>query len=151
MSDRVEQGTVVRDEQDGSGKRLQRQLERLAALQVEVVGRLVEEEEVRARGHDQGEREPPSLAAGELDNRLVLLLPAGEEEATEQVLRLRPLEAGGLLRAVEHAPGLVELDLVLGEVGGHDSVAESRRARDRLADRQQGLKQRRLARPVRPD
>ena len=53
------------DEQHGRREVLQRSLERLAALEVEVVGRLVEDEEVRARGDDDRQREPPPLAAGE--------------------------------------------------------------------------------------
>ena len=40
--------------------------------------------------------------------------------------RDRPVAALG---AVEHAAALVELDLVLREVGGHDAVAEAHRAR----------------------
>src|SRR5256714_14098724 len=116
-----------------------------------MVGRLVEQEEVRAGGHDQREGEPPALTAGELDDRLVLLLPAGEEEASEQVLRLRALEAGRLLRAVEHAAGLVQLHFVLGEVGRSDAVSQPRRACDRLPQREQRLEQRRLAGSVRAD
>ena len=73
---------------------LERRLERLAALQVEVVRRLVEDEEVRAgRDHDR-QRQPPPLAAREHRDRLLVLLPAGEEEAAEQVLRLGPVQPG---------------------------------------------------------
>ena len=133
------------DEKHGSRERFERQLQRLAAFEVEMVGRLVEQEEVRTGGYYQREGEPPALTAGELDDRLVLLLPAGEEEAPEQVLRLRALEAGRLLRAVEHAAGLVQLHLVLGKVSGDDAVAQSRGAADRLAQREQGFEQRRLA------
>src|SRR6185369_14131575 len=82
---------------------------------------------------------------------LVLLLPAREQETAEQVLRLGALETGRLLCAIEDAAGLVQLDLVLGEVGRDDAVAEPRGAPDRLAQRQQGLEQRRLARSVRAD
>ena len=45
---RVEQGAVVRDEQQRALERAQRVLERLARLEVEVVRRFVEHEEVRA-------------------------------------------------------------------------------------------------------
>src|SRR5439155_27103155 len=65
LCDRVEQGTVVRDEQHRTRERLQRRLERLAALEVEVVRRLVEDEEVRAGGDDDRECEPPALTAGQ--------------------------------------------------------------------------------------
>ena len=59
----VEDSPVVRDEKDGSRKRLERRLERLAALEVEVIRRLVEHEEVRPGRDDERQREPPSLAA----------------------------------------------------------------------------------------
>ena len=93
MRDRVEQRAVVRDEQHRAGERLERGLERLAALEVEMVRRLVEDEEVRARRDDDREREPPPLAAGERGDRLLVRVPAGEEEAAEQRLRLRPRES----------------------------------------------------------
>ena len=76
LGDRVEQRAVVGDEQHRAGERLERGLERLAALEVEVVRRLVEDEEVRARRDDDREREPAPLAAGEhLDRLLVLPQP----------------------------------------------------------------------------
>ena len=84
MGDGVEQRAVVRDEQHGAGEGLERGLERLAALEVEVVRRLVEHEEVRARRDHEREREPAALAAREHRDRLLVLGPAGEEEATEQ-------------------------------------------------------------------
>ena len=78
-------------------------------------------------------------------------VPAGEEEAPEQVLRVGPLQAGRRLRAVEHAAALVELDLVLGEVRGLDAVAEPDRPAGGLAVAEHRLEQRRLARAVRAD
>src|SRR5439155_24926342 len=126
------------------GEGVESGLERLAALEVEVVGRLVEYEEVRARGHDQCEREPPPLAARQRGHRLLVLLPAREEEAAEERLGLRPAQAGRALRAVEHAATLVELDLVLGKVGGLDAVAEPNRARLGLAAVEDRLEQGRL-------
>jgi hypothetical protein len=55
-----------------------------------VVGRLVEDEEVRAGRDRHGEREPPPLASREHGDGLLVRIPAGEEEAAEQVLRVRP-------------------------------------------------------------
>ena len=57
-ADRVEQRPVVGDEQQRPGERRQRGLERLAALQVEVVGRLVEDQHVRARLDQDRQRQP---------------------------------------------------------------------------------------------
>src|SRR4029079_19632183 len=135
----------------GARKGVERLLEGLAALQVEVVRRLVEHQEVRAGGHDQRQREPAPLAAGERGDRLLVRLPAGEEEAAEQVLRLRPREPGRTLRAIQHAAALVELDLVLREVGRDPPMAEAYRAFGLFAEAEHGLERRRLAGAVRPD
>ena len=56
VGDRVEQRAVVRDEQHRARERVERRLERLAALEVEMVRRLVEHEEVRAGRDDERER-----------------------------------------------------------------------------------------------
>ena len=151
IGDRVEQGAVVRDEQYRARERLERRLERLAALQVEVVGRLVEDEQVRARCHDDGEREPAPLAPGERGHRLLVLVPAGEEEAAQQRLRLRPLQAGHGHRAGEDTAALVQLDVVLGEVRGLDAVPDPDRSGDGLALPEHRLEQGRLAGAVRAD
>src|SRR5689334_12147733 len=126
LRDRVEKRAVVRDQEHRSRKRVERGLEGLAALEVEVVRRLVEYEEVGAGGHDERQRQPPPLTARERDDGLLVRLPAREQEAAEQVLRVRPAKAGGALRAVEDAASLVELDLVLREVRGHDTVTQPR-------------------------
>ena len=115
----------MRDEQHGAREGLERGLQGLAALEVEVVRRLVEHEEVRARRDDERERQPAPLAARERDDRLLVLVPAGEEEAPEQVLRLRALELRRAHRAVRARCPLVELDLVLREVADLHAVAEA--------------------------
>ena len=102
-------------------------------------------------GDDEREREPPALAAREHRDRPLVHLPAREEEPAEEVLRLRALEPGGVLRDGEHGPALVELDLVLREVRRLDAVAEPQLSGDGLPAAEQGLEQRRLARAVRPD
>ena len=151
LGDGVDERAVVRDEQDRPGERLERGFERLARLEVEVVRRLVEHEEVRARGDDVREREPAPLAAGENGDRLLVLVPAGEEEAAEQRLRLRPRKVCRALRRLEHGVPLVELDLLLREVADGDAVAEPHAPAVRLALVEQRLDQRRLPRAVRPD
>ena len=75
------------DEDDRPLELQQRVLERLAALDVEVVGRLVEDQDVGAGGDQDRQREPPLLAAGDVAE-LLLGVGAGEEEAAEQVARL---------------------------------------------------------------
>src|SRR5439155_18440691 len=61
LGDGIEKRTVVRHEQHGSGKRVERCFERLAALEVEVVRRLVEHEQVRTGRDGYGERETAPL------------------------------------------------------------------------------------------
>ena len=63
---------------------------RFAALEVEMVRRLVEDEEVRAARDDECQREPPALAARQRGHRLLVRLPAGEQELAEQLLCLGP-------------------------------------------------------------
>ena len=116
-----------------------------------MVRRLVEHEEVRAGRDHERQREPAPLAAGERRDGLLVRLPAGEEEAAEQVLRLGPRQPGRALCAVEHAAALVELDLVLGEVRRDHAVAETHASSRRFVPVEHGLEQRRLARAVRAD
>ena len=61
-ADVVEQGAVVGDEQDRAAERVERDLELLDRGEVEVVGRLVEHEAVRARRHQQREHRAGALA-----------------------------------------------------------------------------------------
>ena len=138
------------DQDDRALEGGERVLERLAALDVEVVGRLVEDQHVGARGDQDRQREPPLLAAGDVVERL-LGVGAGEEEAAEQVARLLAAEPGLALGGVEHgalARGRVG---VLGEVADLDVVADPHRALGRLDAAGEGLDQGRLAGPVGAD
>jgi hypothetical protein len=72
-------------------------------------------------------------------------VPAGEEEAAEEGLRLRSVEPGHPLDAVEDAAAIVQLEPVLREVADLDAVAELVVAGDRV------LQEGRLAAPVRAD
>src|SRR5581483_3065766 len=127
-------------------ERVERRLERLAALEVEVVRRLVEDEEVRAARHGDGKREAPPLAARQDADRLLVRVPAGEEEASEEALRVGALQAGHRLDALEDGAARVELHLLLREVADLDAVA------DRDAVPLHELREeRRLPGAVRPD
>ena len=79
----------MRDQQQRAGELRQRVLQRLPALDVEVVGRLVEDQHVGARLDQDRERQPPPLAAGQTLERLLGVL-AAEQEPAEQ----RPPAAG---------------------------------------------------------
>ena len=73
-----------------------------------MVGRLVEDQHVRAGVDEDRQRQPPALAAGQAVERLLGLL-AGEQEAPEQRPRLvrgqpgRVLAASSTVRAVPAA------------------------------------------------
>ena len=93
-----------------------------------------------------------ALAAREHGDRLLVLVPAREEEPAEQGLRLGPLQPGAAHRRVEHRAALVELRLVLREVRAASTPWPRRTlpAR-RCALAEDRLEQRRLARAVRAD
>src|SRR5205823_11587369 len=61
----VEQGAVVADQEEGAGEVRQDVVELVAGLGVEVVGRLVEQEDVGALEQLGGEAEGDDLAAAE--------------------------------------------------------------------------------------
>ena len=75
MPDRLEQRPVVGDEDDGALVLEQGVLERLAALDVEVVGRLVEDQHVGTGGDEDRQREATLLAARDVGQLLVDVLP----------------------------------------------------------------------------
>ena len=66
----AEEPAVVGDRDDGAEERVERLLERLGRREVEVVGRLVEQQQVRARQLEQQDLEPRLLAAGQRLERL---------------------------------------------------------------------------------
>ena len=80
VGDPVEEVAVVGDEHHRAVEALDGRLEHLDGVDVEVVGRLVQHQAVRARAHEQQELEPRPLAAGEVVDLLAALL-VGEEEA----------------------------------------------------------------------
>src|SRR5207302_1481642 len=61
----LEEAAVVRDEEDGADEAVERRLELLDRLEVEMVRRLVEDEAVDAARAEEGERRAASLAGGE--------------------------------------------------------------------------------------
>ena len=141
----------MRDEQDRARERLERRLERLAGLDVEVVRRLVEHEEVRPRGDEQRERQSPSLPAGERGHGPLVRLPPGEEEPPEERLGARPREPGRGGCRIEHRAARRELEPVLREVAGHDAVPDGDLPVLDGMPVEDRCEQRRLARPIRAD
>ena len=104
-------------------------LEQVQGLDVEVVGGLVEDQEVGGLGQDLGEQQTVALAAGERLDRLAGLLVAKQEVAqiahhvAREAVDLNPVAA---MRA-EHPPGSllgVELGAVLVEAGDLEPGAQ---------------------------
>src|SRR5690606_6568806 len=149
--ERAEQRAVVAHDENGPVVRLDRILERLDRFDVEVVRRLVEDQQVRAGEHHQREGESGRLAAGE-GVRPARGLVAGEAEPAEVALDLA---------AVPLRPEIVD-HVEEGAAGGHlRQVLSIVRDADRLADPERPAidgpfaddrtEQRRFPRPVRPD
>ncbi len=121
---------VVGHEQHGSGIGDQRILEDVAAREVEVVRRLVEHEQVHRVHHRLGEGEAGLLSARERAHQPIGGLAREPERAQDRAHVAVPrVRADRGLELLDHDPFLVEhIDLVLGEAGDVDVVAEHGRA-----------------------
>ena len=80
--DAIQEPAVVRDDEHAPGEFQEGVLERPQRFHVEVVGRLVEQQDVASVEHRLREVHPAALAAGELADRF-LLVGAAEVEARE--------------------------------------------------------------------
>src|SRR5215217_194837 len=131
----------MRDQQQRAGEALQGGLERLAALEVQ---------HVRAGVHEDRDRQPPALAAGEHLERLLCRL-AAEQEAPEQRPRLVRLEPRRALAGLDHGPAAADLLRVLGEQAEADVVPAPQLAAVERALARERPDERRLAAAVRAD
>ena len=101
--DRLEEPAVVRDEDHGRVERLQLLLEPLQVLDVEVVRRLVEQQQVGIAGERAGQRGARQLAAGE-GRQLPVEVALREAEAAQR--RRRPVAPGVAAGVLEPRLGL---------------------------------------------
>src|SRR5512138_358593 len=142
-ADLADELLVVRDADDGALVALQPLRERRDGLEIQVVRRLVEDEDVVLEEHELREEEPDRLAAGERRRRLHALL-AGEEHPAEEprdllvrhlVLHLAEPPEGGRARP-DHA-GLVLREVADLRLVAPPDVPRVRRqlARDHLHER----------------
>ena len=124
----VHEIAVVADDDDTAGEVLQVFLEDLQGDDVEVVGGLVEHEEVGVLHQHRAEVELAPLTAAELVDVVVLLL-RGEEEVLEelrggQVLSTAHVDVlGNVLHHIDHLLLLVELQTLLGEIAETHGIA----------------------------
>ena len=100
-ADVVHEVAVVRDDEDGAAIALQIALQPLGRLQVQVVGRLVEQQQVRTLQEQARQAQARALAAAERIGRLVVLR-AGEAQARQHAgdgalpaVAVRLLKGGG--------------------------------------------------------
>ena len=153
--DAVEKPAVVADDHRAAGKAQQRLFQRAQRIDVQIVGRLVEQQEVAAALQQLGQVQPVALAAGE-GAHLLLLVGAAE------------VEAGRVGPRVDRAAAELELvlapgDLLVDRLVGIEIVAAlvhigDLHRRAHLEGTAVGLllagdhpEQRGLARAVRPD
>src|SRR3954467_8607736 len=92
-ADRIEQRAVVSYEQQRSRKGLQRVFKRFARFEVEMVGGLVEDQDVRPAGDEDRQGQPLALASAQSVERLLGLFTT-EQEPAEQRPRLAGLQTG---------------------------------------------------------
>ena len=120
----VDEVAVVRDEEDGAGEVADGVEQDVLGAQVEVVGGLVEQEEVRGRDEHLGHGVAVAFAAGE-DAEFLEDVVAGEHEAAEEGAEFDDGNfGGGAGDVVEHAGvGVEDFVLVLREEVGEDVVA----------------------------
>ncbi len=98
-ADRLEEPAVVRHEHDRRVERLQVRLQPLERGDVEVVGRLVEQEQVGIARERAGQRRAGELPAGERGELPVQVLVAEAEAVEGRVDALAPVVAAGVLQA----------------------------------------------------
>ena len=119
-ADAVEEPAVVADHHDRPGEGEQRFLQRAHGIDVQIVGRLVEQQQVGAGFQHLGEMDPVALAAGEHAD-LLLLVAALEVEVGDigaagylPLSELQHVQSAGNflpygLRIVERVAGLVDI------------------------------------------
>ena len=146
--DGVDQGAVVGHHHHGAVEGPERRLERLPALGVEVVGRLVQHQQVPAAGDQGHELQPPPLAARQPLHGGVGV-GAREQEAAEQGPGLGLGEVARRQDGLDDGAVVAQAGALLGEVGDLHAVAHADPAALGRAPPDERLDQARLAGAVR--
>src|SRR5579859_2171823 len=153
--DPVEEHPVVRDHHGAAGEVEQRVLQGAERLDVEVVGRLVEQDHVAADLQRQRQVEPVALATGQYPGGLLLvgsLEPEGGDVRARGHLDLadhQVVEPVG--DDLPHRLLRVEAGAALVDVRQEDGLADAYLAGVRLLEAHDRLEERRLTDPVGPD
>src|SRR5215207_392339 len=150
-ADALEQPAVVGDEDQGAAERAHRLLELLDGGQVEVVGGLVEDQQVDADGLEDRQGGPGPLAGRERPGGAGDVVGA-EAELGQQGPGLRHRhDARPSLEAGEQGGGPVEHLAALADLAHHDTRPHPALPLGERRPAQQRLQQRGLAGPVAPD
>ena len=145
----AQQVAVVRDQHHRALVLLQCERHRLPHVEIEMVGRLVEEKQVRLLPYHEREREPGALAAGEPGDRRkrhVARKIEAAQEVAECLLARRAVEPPQVLERRLVRPQ--HFERVLREVADPQSLAFLARARERRQEAGGELDERRLPRAV---
>ncbi len=114
----LEEPAIVRDEHDGRVELLQVRLEPLQRLDVEVVGGLVEQQQVGIAGQRPRQRGTRQLAAGERLQRALHVRVAEPEPVQRRVHALAPVVAAGVLElGLRARVGVEHAHVALGHLG----------------------------------
>ena len=123
----IDEIAVVADEEHGAVEGGQGPLQGIAGPKIEVVGGLVEHQEVGLCGSQPGQGHAAALAPAEAGHRLQLTV-AAQSESRQQVAPLLLVELlAGRADGVHGRLLLVELGQLLVEVARHDALAEADR------------------------
>src|SRR6516162_7368069 len=151
----VKEPAVVADDHGAAGEIFKRLLERAQRVDVEIVGRLVEQQHVGSGFEHLSEMHAVTLAAGELPHFFLLI---GALEIERRAIGARVHLALAELELIEPAGNLLPYCLLaveriarLIDISKLNRIADVDRSRVRLVLRRDHAKQRRLARPVRAD
>ena len=140
----------MRDDDERAGKCHQRLFDRFARRNVEMVRRLVEHEEVRAREHELEERQTRLLAAREIADAAKDLV-AVEEERAEVLARLVLCDAEIVVEFADQGILRIQPLMLLREIADLHAAADLHAPCLRRKLAQKHAQERRLARAVRAD
>ena len=148
--DSFEEGPVVAHDDHGPRPVVEEVLEGAERVEVEVVGRLVEQQDIRVLGEHEHQLQPPSFASGKLGDRRVLGCGV-EPEPFEQRL-VPPIGGAGTAgEGIDEPMVGIEIDAELVEVAEAHRRAVFDGAGCRRRPPSHGVEQGRLARAVRSD
>mmetsp|Transcript_9301 Transcript_9301/g.38146 ORF Transcript_9301/g.38146 Transcript_9301/m.38146 type:complete len:789 (-) Transcript_9301:838-3204(-) len=146
----IEEGSVVRDDEDGALVVIERRDDLLERFVVEVIRRLVEDEGIDFREREAREDGPRARPGVELGDGAVDLSER-EAVANDARARLEQREARHVGDVLPRGPVPRERLVLLHQIADFEVAAESRRALDRVDGARQRAEQRALADAVLAD